>query len=290
MNHQGLETEQSAGVHAARGSVREGLAALQNFETLLRSPRVGPRSIGKMVGELRGSCEPIAHALGTLIDDIALREPSEAVAFQLADCARSSMQQLGEALVRADRREFGAKARLALESDVRRVSGELGTLRALIELLDAATCARATELEARELLEASVNAIALSSGPRANSRVVEVLAAAPAHWFSVTADPRVAMQLLGIGIGLMAATGAPCVSVQPSVQQDRAVFELSATDRGDDAVACAAPSIIGPSAEVASVASRVVGATFSVHATGCALSLPLASTSASLLPAPRARA
>jgi hypothetical protein len=275
MHEQGVMEGQSAGIHVARGSVRDGLAALQNFENLLRSPRIGPRSLGRMVGELRDCCEPIGEALGTLIGEIAVREPAAGVVPQLADYASTCMTQLDGALLRADRREFGAKARLALESEVHQITGELGTLRRLLDLLEAATCARMAELEAGALVEASLNALCgerPAPGPVVQVHVVQLPSALAVH-----TDPRVAMQLLGIGVGVVADGGAKAVRIEVSVRDEHtALIRLSPGRSADKATSCPAPRIIAPSLEVAGLACRALGAGFAPGAGDCELSLPLA--------------
>jgi hypothetical protein len=273
MNQQGLTVQESAGIHAARGSVRDGLAALQNFENLLRSPRIGLRSLGRMVGELRASCLPISTALGVLIDELAMRQPSAEVLSQLSAFAQASVHDLDGALVRANQREFGAKARLQLEADVRRISAELGALRRLIDLLEAATQARKTELEAAELVGAAINAIALDGA--AQGPIVHVHAVVPPGSAQVMTDARVAMQLVGIGIGLVASQGARFVRVQVNCGAlDRAQIAILPGSRVEGAVACLIPAVIAPTLRVAQLACSSLGAAFFHDAQGARLCLP----------------
>ena len=279
MNQPGLTVRESAGIHAARGSVRDGLAALQNFENLLGSPRIGLRSLGRMVGELRASCVPISTALGVLIDDLAHRQPSAVVLTDLAGFAQASMRELDEALVRADHRGFGAKARLSLESDVRRISAELGALRRLIDLLEAATESRPTELEASELLGAAVNAIALDGAPQ--GPIVHVHSCIPSGSSPVVTDARVAMQVVALGIGLVAAAGARFVRVQVHLGAgDRAQVAIVPGTRVEGTVVCLAPAVIAPTCKAAQLACASLGARFVHDEQGARLCLPARASTA----------
>ncbi|MBI5535658.1 MAG: hypothetical protein HY898_23205 [Deltaproteobacteria bacterium] len=284
MTDEGMVCGPSSGIHAARGSVRDGLAALQNFENLLRSPRIGPRSIGRIVGELRGSCAAIGNALDVLIDELALREPAADVVGQLSSHAREYMRQLDAALLRADRGDLGAKTRIALENDVHRLSAELGALRRLIDLLETATRARPTELEAAELVEASINAMA--SNGSAHGPGVGVLASLPLAPLAVITDPRAAMHLVELGVGWVAAAGVRFVCVTVSVSEGPlAVVHIGPGSGGAGMTMCTAAAMIAPSLEVARLAAQCLGASFTHQGTSCELCFP-ARTSGSLRSAP----
>ncbi|HQP36097.1 MAG TPA: hypothetical protein PLI95_12995, partial [Polyangiaceae bacterium] len=70
---EGMRADGMGSTEAARGSVLEGLAALQNFENLLRSPRVASRSLGQLVTEVQASCDPIRTAFEALLSELSRR-------------------------------------------------------------------------------------------------------------------------------------------------------------------------------------------------------------------------
>ena len=147
---------------AAHGFVRDGLAALVNLENLLKSPRIGPKALEKVVAELRPGSRPLGDAVIMLIDLVDARAPS-GVSDALREFTRERIERLDAAIQQAAGSDMGAKARLRLEAQVVQLGGELNALRDLVELLDAATTLLPTELDLNALTMEALGKLAPST-------------------------------------------------------------------------------------------------------------------------------
>jgi hypothetical protein len=267
--------EGGCGVHTARGSVRDGLAVLQNLETLLRSPKIGPRPLEQVVGELRSSCAPLDLAFCTLIGQIANRDPGVHVVGKLMDFVASRVRELCVALERGSRRDMGARSRLALESDVHRLGGDLGAVQGLVDMLDAATRNSVTELEVDQIIATALARLGVAAGGPAPVRVlVQPLPDAGA----VMLDACVATTLVGLLVGLAAVKGARGVVLACVRDGDRRLVlhaHPSASQGRLKGVPCTPPPLIDLSLEVAQLAARLQGASLALDERRSAATLTL---------------
>ncbi len=245
--------------NSARGSLRDGLAALQNFENLLKSPRIGPRPLAQLLVGLRSSCVSIENALVTVIDEIAERASDDEVLRSLKEFALARVRKLDASLQHAARVGMGARVRLSLEADVHSISAELGAVRGLIELLDAATHSVASELDLSGLVMESVDALAVTG--KKTPHAVHVTARLPNACPTVVTDPHVVIRLIALAIGLLASTQTDSIEIV-AVSSDESGVDLlvRACPKVDHATACTAPFIIAPSVDVAAFAARLLGA------------------------------
>lgn len=262
-------------VRAARGSLQDGLAAIRNLEHLLGSARIGPRSLEQIVGDLRSSCAPIGHAFSSLLGEIANRGPGSCVVGQLSDCAHDHVVRLDAALVRASDAGLGARSRLALELEVHRIALDLTALRGLVDLLDAVTISRQTELDLHELVSASLRTIALADGVQSNA--VRVSFQLQSFSRAVIADPRVIMPLVGLTIGMLAADGLNAVDLEVFETPEGGATLLARGGRSSRAeVICQPPHIVGLSLDVARLVAALLGGKFAhdEEARECTFVLP----------------
>lgn len=249
------------GFEAAQGFVRDGLASLRNLENLLKSPRIGPRALGKVVAELRPGSQPLGDALVTLIDLVASREPKLDVA-DLRECTRDRAKLMNDAIERAAQSDMGAKSRLQLEAQVMRLVAELDALRDLVVLLDAATGFIPTELDLNALAMESLAKLTPSGSRQPGSVLVATCPASDGA--TVVTDTRVIMPLVALSLGFV--TGSGTKSVQMTSTMDSlggAVLTCAEHTNGRPAtIPCVPPRILEPSLGVACSAASLVGVTF----------------------------
>lgn len=261
-----------SGTYAARGSVLDGLAALQNFEYLLRSPRVGPRSLGRIVDELRSSCSPIRVAFELMVTEISQREENARLLGELAREVETHMSRLDETLLKAGRADMGARARIALETEVHKVGVALAAQWRLLDVLDHATQSRHAELDAMDVARAAVQQLSQAHGVPS----VDVALIAPASPATLFTDPRVAMPLIGYAIGVVALQGTSTIGVQVSTRNGSALVKVSPCRPVAGATLCVVPRVDGLVVEAASMAAWRVGGFFEPDDKHCSVALPLA--------------
>lgn len=246
--------------NAARGSVRDGLAALHILENLLRSPRIGPRALEQVVEDLRSSCPPLTQSFGSLASQIIEDRPAaEPMMSRVTALAASRIEQLQAALVRAANEDIKARSRLLLEAEVHRVRADLDALFNLIELAGAAINARTTELDLGAMLNEVLDGLAPSERKRGD--VLRVRLNVPDPHATIVTDPRVVIALVRLAIGLLASKGARNIEVRAFHRPDdstRLLVHPSANTTS--ARACVAPLIVEPSLAVARRAASEVRA------------------------------
>lgn len=262
------------GFEAARGAVRDGLAAQQNLEHLLRSPRIGPRALAKVVDQLRPGCAPLTEALELLLQKLAARVTDAAVTTSLRTFMVGRTQRLEQALQSAAESDMGAKARLRLEAEVGRVRPELAAVGELVDLLDAAATCSPTELDVNALTAEAVAKLAPARRD-AQSLVRVVVMPAPERP-TLLADPRVVMPLIAIMLGFLALDGATTAQLLVAVDPV-AGARLNLRAGANNCAAytpCAPPRIIAPTLGVAGYAAACLGATLECDRADAVLVLP----------------
>jgi len=253
------------GFDAAHGYVRDGVASLRNLENLLKSPRIGPRALEKVVAELRPGCRPLGDAFTMLIDLVDARDSGPVAGDALRTFASDRIDRLERAIERAAKSDMGAKARLQLEAQIVQLGAELDALRGLVDLLDAATTFRPTELDLHALATEALGKLAPPS-PKHPRRVGVVLVPA-ADCSTVVTDPRAMMPLLATALAWVASGGAKSVRMSARVDERQAsVLSLRPMHNGQAAnIACVPPRLIAPSVQVAHTAAALTGAQLVVH-------------------------
>jgi hypothetical protein len=250
------------GFESAQGFVRDGLASLRNLENLLKSPRIGPRALGKVVAELRPGSLPLGDALVTLIDLVASRKPRLDVA-DLRECTRDRAKLMNEAIERAAQSDMGAKSRLQLEAQVMRLVAELDALRDLVVLLDAATGFIPTELDLNALAMESLAKLAPSAVRHPG--LVHVATCPAPDGATVVTDTRVIMPLVALGLGFVAKSGIKSLQLTSTTDASGGAEVTCGehTNGRPATVPCVPPRVLGPSLGVACSAASLVGVTFS---------------------------
>lgn len=194
-------------VAAARGALREALAALHNLAQLLQSLRVAPRSLGPVVPDVLEACMPIRSSVATLLSDLSEHEGASEAAEELRGFVSARLEPLEERLRQTALRPINAKARLSLEEAVAKSAFELDAARHLIQLLEDAASGRRVRVDPRELVRQAFTVHAAEHQPGA-TLVSATLSSFQANQ-EILIDPRVTMALIGFGVELVDAQGGP---------------------------------------------------------------------------------
>jgi len=263
MGEQAEQTGGAAGVQTARGSVRDVLAALLNLEHLLRSPRVGPKALSRVVREVRPSCQTVGDVLVRLVDELAVRFPDPDRIRPLGAFAQRRAKQIDDALVRAGATDMRARARLSLESEVRVLRAELDAVRDLVDLLDAASAFSATELDVDALVAHALDVRAAGDLRHADAvrvRVQPCITCGP-----VINDPRVIMPLVAIAVALAARRASKGVQIAAVADGADTLVRFAPAPQADAMpVLCAPPRVIPHTFDLAKLAANEAGLVLSM--------------------------
>lgn len=186
--------------------MHEVVASVRNLEHLLKSPRIGPKSLTKAVAALHPGVAPIDQALAAVIDELMTNHQwLELQALRSWSLERLHAAQ--QAIAEASKTKMGAVPRLKLESAVSPVASDLDAVRELLTLVLACTNAVPSELYVGSLATQILSS--LSPGRFERPRVLKVtpLITVPSHTV-VHADPRAMIHLVGISLGFLADLGA----------------------------------------------------------------------------------
>lgn len=142
-------------VALSRGTLREGVAALEAFGDLLGLRRVGPRALDKAKSDTFDACESLLAALApfehTLVVAFGQTQAAETALGALAERIRSHVSPIAEAL--GDPTPISARRRLALEAVFRKHRAEFRDCVALCDLAVAAATAMPMDLDVVDLFE-----------------------------------------------------------------------------------------------------------------------------------------
>jgi len=187
-------------VAAARGTLRETLAALRNLAQLLHSLRVAPKALSQILPDLLDACTPMRTSVHTLLGSLETRRV-DAACRALESFFTPRIAELEVGLREAMARPLNAKSRLALEDVVAKSSYELDAARELLQLLEDAVYERGMRLDPRELVR---EAFTSAPSARAEGRtLVSAMLAAHDGGHEIDIGPRAAMGLIALGVELV---------------------------------------------------------------------------------------
>lgn len=208
---------------AARGAVRDGVAAVEGFAQLLGSRRVGPRGVARALPEVREGCATLGAALQTIeaaiaaevADDAAAAAAGAVLAHAGAEVARLEAELTGPAGARSKSASIDARQRLALDASVRRAAGELKGALHLVDLLCASLELRPTPIDLADVIRQRSSS--RSQGEPA-VRVAVVCEDGCAE--GVEADARVVGGLIELAVGAVSAAGVASPHLAASKRLD----------------------------------------------------------------------
>lgn len=199
----------------ALGALRDALAVLRNFDQLLRSTRVGPKALGRVIPDVHASCGGLRNAARTLLDELNVALPNGAEAIEAVwHFMNPRVTELERELAAASSRAVNAKHRLALERAVVGLSADLDTARALIDLLGNSTWGPRVWLNTFELLHQSSQAF--EPGPQRLAPVRATLLD-PLRSAELLVNARAALALLAILVSSVQVRNhkaRPCIVVR----------------------------------------------------------------------------
>ena len=186
----------------ARGAVREGVTAIENLAQLLRSRTVGPRQLGHALPEMRLGCVHLAEAIAEVkraMTNYLASDPAGLAAFLgMLSHASVRVDELGVAIRAKEPTPLDARERLALESVVRRIGGELDAMLRLIDLVGVATTMRTADIDLSALL---------AERRRPSQRLTPVHAIIELRAPTFRADARVVLELLEFAVATVVRAG-----------------------------------------------------------------------------------
>jgi hypothetical protein len=232
------------------GKIRDALAAVHNLETLLKSPRVGAGVLAALLPEVRVSS---AHLRSAFTGSAAPGARGALAAF-----ASDLLDALERALGAAEQTEIEARARLALEQAVMRVSGELGAAVDLLDLIERAEAPAPTELSLEELAGASLG---LASSFAPGEEVKVRLDTQDAQCVVVT-DARVLARLVALAVARVRTAPEAEATVRTHCAPHAVEITIGpsdATSTALPAVAARLPRLIPPSDAIVEAAARAIG-------------------------------
>jgi len=191
----------------ARGKLRDALAGLKNLDQLLPSLRVGPKALSSVIPDVHAACEHMRSAVLELLTAIGAKlEPDLRATEAMRQFIEPRISELESALASTIGRPMTAKARLALERVVARLSRDLDLARGLLDLLDEAIASAGIRIDVSELLQQTFQAKdAASIDP---TRPLPTLLVLPNDHVELFVNPRVAMAIFSIAANLAASDGS----------------------------------------------------------------------------------
>jgi hypothetical protein len=243
------------------GVLRDAVSALQNLHSLLHSPRVPLPAIEAVLGEIRQSCEPVAGAVGELLDPLGSRVSDRAPLDALISFLAAHAVALVGEIARAEEGEFTIRSRLRLESEVTRRLPEVEAARGLVELVIEAL-GPSPVLDIAELLEASLPP---PSRRVLGGREVRVTLTVPRRGeFEVRARPRLVVLLLRLGAAHLLEGGVRACRLRMPKVMDRSAglevtLDVGAAPAHAEVVTVVPPRLIAPTAGVLQLVARETG-------------------------------
>jgi hypothetical protein len=250
----------------AWGAVRDAITAIHNLEVLLKSPRIGTKVLAEVLHEFLAG----VTALRTAFGDAALNAGDAgtlAARKELADLVRDRLDDLERTLQQAMTSAFDARARLALEQVVTRVSVDLDAAAELLDLSDRAERPLETDLALEELAKVTLRGGARGTDCEVSVRLVS-LDGEPARGVDRSArgsdrlfraDPHVFKRLVGFAMARVHAAGAAEVSVRMRGGPENARIEVGPTTATEESIIAVAMRLvrrIAPTDAVVEAAAR----------------------------------
>jgi hypothetical protein len=136
----------------ARGDLRDGVAGIEHFLQVLVSRRVGPRVLARSIPEVLAGLFTLLGSVDALAGAIRLELGNDPEGVEAADGllahAEARVREITTALEpHAAASSIDARERLAVETVVRGVAGELGTLVRLVDLFGATVTSETTTID-----------------------------------------------------------------------------------------------------------------------------------------------
>ena len=241
------------------GALREALATLGNFEQLLRSRNVAPKSIVAVLPDIKLCCEPLLSNLDQMrrISTRTLSEEQDQCT-KIGQFLRKHVDDLELALTVPPKRALSARHRLQLESTVMRARRRMSGILPLLQLCRDAPRHPCPQIDVGELL------LLCRSGDQPTTphsrQVLAKLAIVPGS-YRLVASPRAVLNLIGL-IGALVSHKSPDnkelrIALTSTVTSRRLSIQMGSCDGPE--LPLVLPPIVEPTDAAVRSATRLLG-------------------------------
>ena len=179
------------------GPLRNGLGALENLALLLRSIKVGQKSLFAAVAAVHADCAPMIASVVAAREELALAGIDVGCARRLCDALAANLRDLEGTLAHTvGSGRLSVSERLKLEVEIPRAARELGATLPLVALLDRASRAKRLEPTPAELIHDG-------DSEEADAVVVHVTGTEAAHGITLHVDLEAAKLIVAVGVSLV---------------------------------------------------------------------------------------
>lgn len=252
-------------VNDAVGVLRDAIAAVANLETLLRSPKVGPKALQRVVPGLQESRKPVTEALAALSAHLSENEDLRPALREYLAYLTEARKRFGVAVDRASQGLYTARERLSFQAEVERFRSEARTQDELLRILLGAAETQATDIDLREAIEHAFTSSQRGALLGHRDPRISAMLSVPQAGCTLHAHPGVVMPLVTLAVALVhRATGKnPSLVAEPTGDGWVRLY-VSDTDISGDVFSVQPPVIIPPVIPCAKVAARACGGVFEV--------------------------
>jgi hypothetical protein len=232
--------------------VRDAVTSVHNLEVLLKSPRVAPKVLEDVMPELFEGAAVLRRAFTAAAQSGSHADALEARR-ELAAFATARLDELERAMRQASSSELDARARLALEQVVTRVSVDLNACAELLDLSERAERAAPTELGLEVRLVRDVGDCVLR------------------------ADPHVFKRLVAFAVAQLHAVGVAKVTLRVLCESDMARIEIGPTTDAETVLVPSSMRIVRrvpPTDAIVAAAARSAAIELTQSGTTIALGVP----------------
>jgi len=246
------------------------VTSVHNLEVLLKSPRVAPKVLEGVMPELFDGASVLRRAFTSAAQSGSHADALEARK-DLAAFATARIDELEQAMRQASSSGLDARARLALEQVVTRVSVDLNACAELLDLSERAERAVPTELGLEELAWVSIR------NTRGSENDFPVRLVRDVGDCVLRADPHVFKRLVAFAVAQLHAAGVAKVTLRVHCESDMARIEIGPTT---DAEVVLVPSSmrlvrrVAPTDAVVAAAARSAAIEITRSGTTIALGVP----------------
>lgn len=253
-------------VNDAVGVLRDGLAAVANVETLIRSPKVGPKALERVIPGLQESCGRVTEALAALSAHLGENEAIRPGLCELLEFVTEARQRFGAAVDRAeDLGLFTARERLSFQAAVERFRSESCTLDELLVLLVGAWRPQPIEIGLREAIVHAFTCPRRSALLGQHNPRAAVTVSVPYSGCTLHAPPTVLMPLFVLAVAIVyRATGKNPSMVAKRTTDGSVRVVVSDTSISGEIFTLQPPIMIPPVVTCVTTAARVCGGVFEI--------------------------
>jgi hypothetical protein len=252
------------------GPVRDAVTSVHNLEVLLKSPRVAPKVLEDVMPELFEGAAVLRRAFTAAAQSGSHADALEARR-ELAAFATARLDELERAMRQASSSELDARARLALEQVVTRVSVDLNACAELLDLSERAERAAPTELGLEELAWVSIR------NTRGSESDFPVRLVRDVGDCVLRADPHVFKRLVAFAVAQLHAVGVAKVTLRVLCESDMARIEIGPTTDAETVLVPSSMRIVRrvpPTDAIVAAAARSAAIELTQSGTTIALGVP----------------